>query len=83
MARIDSCPENSSTATEASRKLGCANDEYGNNQYLCLPNVNLSSLVEFCYEGIMGLQENGMIFNFILSYNFNISLIYFCFLQFF
>lgn len=63
MARIDTCPENSATVTEASRRLGCGHDEYGNSQYLCLPNVNLTSFVEFCYEGIMPLQENGTLFH--------------------
>nr|XP_022290822.1 uncharacterized protein LOC111102406 [Crassostrea virginica] len=57
MARVDVCPQNLNKVIEASEKLGCGDDEYGNNQYLCLPHVNKTSLVEFCYEGIMGRQE--------------------------
>lgn len=61
MALVDLCPNNSTTVTEASKSLGCGHDEYGNSQYLCLPNANLSSLVEFCYDGIMGLQDKGKV----------------------
>nr|XP_022295214.1 uncharacterized protein LOC111105304 isoform X5 [Crassostrea virginica] len=57
MARVDVCPQNWTKVIEASEKLGCGDDDYGNNQYLCLPHVNKTSLVEFCYEGIMGRQE--------------------------
>ena len=60
MARVDVCPKNLTKVIEASRMLGCGNDTYGNNQYLCLPNVNKTSLVEFCYDGLMGLQEKGI-----------------------
>ena len=74
MARVDACPENSTTVTEASKRLGCGYDEFGNSQYLCLPNANLKSLVEFCYDGIMGLQENGMFLKF--------DFIVYCFHQF-
>ena len=54
MTRVEACPTNLTKVIEASRKLGCKNDEYGNNQYLCLPIVDNTSLVEFCYGGIMG-----------------------------
>lgn len=60
MARVDVCPKILTKVIEASRMLGCGNDTYGNNQYLCLPNVNKTSLVEFCYDGLMGLQEKGI-----------------------
>lgn len=59
MARVDVCPASLTKVIEASERLGCGNDQYGNNQYLCLPNVNKTSLVEFCYNGIIGFQENG------------------------
>ena len=62
MAKVHVCPGNLSAKNEASKKLGCGYDEYGNNQYLCLPNVNKTSLVEFCHDGIMRMQEKGMIF---------------------
>ena len=59
MARVDACPEKLTTITEASTRLGCGKDEYGNDQYICLPTVDLSSLVEFCYNGIMGYYKKG------------------------
>ena len=59
MARVDVCPEKLTTKTEASKRLGCDKDEYGNDQYICLPTVNMSYLVEFCYNGIMGYHEKG------------------------
>ena len=66
MARVDVCPKNLTKVIESSKKLRCGNDDYGNNQYLCLPNVNKTSLVEFCYNGTMGLQEKGIfLFTFI------------------
>lgn len=39
--------------------IGCKNDTYGNNRYMCLPKEDKSSLVEFCYEGNMGIEEPG------------------------
>ncbi|XP_078325933.1 uncharacterized protein LOC111103934 [Crassostrea virginica] len=59
MARVDVCPENLTTITKASKRLGCNKDEYGNDQYICLPTVDMSSLVEFCYNGIMGYNKKG------------------------
>ncbi|XP_078332469.1 uncharacterized protein LOC144625490 [Crassostrea virginica] len=59
MNKTDACPTNLRDVEEASKRLGCGNDIFGNNQYMCLPNVNKTSLIEFCYEGIMGIQEKG------------------------
>lgn len=53
------CPKNQAEAYEASKRIGCGSDKYGNNQYLCLPNEDKASLVEFCKEGVMGLTEKG------------------------
>lgn len=58
-ARVNYCPKNKNETIQASEKLKCGVDEYGNNQYLCLPHVNKTSLVEFCFDGIMGIQEKG------------------------
>ena len=44
---------------EASKRLGCGNDLYGNNQYMCLPNVEKTALIEFCHDDIMGIHEEG------------------------
>ena len=59
MARVDACPENLTTIIKASKRLGCDKDLYGNDKYICLPTVDRSSLVEFCYNGIMGYYEKG------------------------
>lgn len=56
---VNVCPRNKHGASQASTKLGCGNDTYGNNQYLCLPNESKTSLVEFCFQGGMGLVEKG------------------------
>lgn len=60
MGDVDTCPKNLTEVIKASRRLGCGKDEYGNNQYMCLPNVEKTSLIEFCFQGIMGLQPKGM-----------------------
>ena len=65
MARVDTCPTNLTQVIESSTRLGCDKDEYGNDQYICLPTVNMSSLVEFCYNGIMGYHEKGIFWHFI------------------
>ena len=62
MARVEACPKNLTKVIEASKRLGCKNDKYGNNQYICLPNVDNTSLVEFCYGGIMGFQKKGIFY---------------------
>lgn len=55
----DKCPSSFSEVENASKRLGCGNDKFGNNQYLCLPSAEKDSLIEFCHTGIMGLQEKG------------------------
>lgn len=60
MALIQACPENQNEVIEASRKLGCSYDKYGNNQYLCLPNEEKTSLIEFCSDGVMGIRDKGI-----------------------
>ena len=59
MPPVQSCPLNLADVEDGMRRLGCRRDKYGNNQYMCLPNVEKTSLVEFCYDGIMGIQEKG------------------------
>ncbi|XP_062590500.1 uncharacterized protein LOC134252078, partial [Saccostrea cucullata] len=56
---VDSCPPNLTEVIKASSRLGCGVDKYGNNQYMCLPNIEKTGLVEFCHNGIMGLIEKG------------------------
>lgn len=59
MEYLDECPSSVSEVENASRRLGCGNDKFGNNQYLCIPRAEKDSLIEFCHNGIMGLQEKG------------------------
>lgn len=54
---VDNCPTNQAEIAEASKRLECKNDTYGNNQYICVPNLKISSLVEFCFDGIMGIHK--------------------------
>lgn len=53
------CPKNQAEVNQASKRLECGNDKYGNNQYMCLPNKDKTSLVEFCNNGVMGFTEKG------------------------
>lgn len=59
MAFVNNCPTTLHGIEIASKRLGCKYDQYGNNQYLCVPNVEKTSLVELCYDGIMGIQQKG------------------------
>lgn len=56
---MHTCPEDQKDVIKASQQLGCQDDSFGNNQYMCLPNEEKTSLVQFCYDGIMGIQEKG------------------------
>ena len=78
MAEVDVCPQNLTMVNEQSRKLNCSNDQYGNSQYLCLSNEKKTSLVEFCYDGIMGIQEKGKLSTYFvtLSQKFLFSTVY-------
>lgn len=59
MPLVNECPRNWTETAAASKRLECVDDQYGNNQYICVPNEEKTSLVEFCYDGIMGIQEKG------------------------
>lgn len=59
MALTSQCPKNKTEVYEASKGIGCGVDDYGNNRYMCLPNEKKSSLVEFCFNGVMGIEEKG------------------------
>ena len=60
MYLVNSCPPNQTEIDKANRQLKCGVDSYGNNQYMCLPNEEKTSLVEFCYHGIMGIENKGI-----------------------
>lgn len=53
------CPTNQFEVDIASTRLNCGKDKYGNNQYMCLPNKKKSSLIEFCFTGVLGAEEKG------------------------
>lgn len=55
----DVCPNTEHDILQASKRLGCGNDRYGNNQYMCIPNKEKTSLVEFCFQGVMGIVQKG------------------------
>ena len=59
MRKVNICPRNLTELKRASELFGCGSDEYGNNQYMCLPNAEKTSLFEFCYDGLMGMKEKG------------------------
>lgn len=59
MALSSQCPKNKTEVNEASTRIGCGVDAYGNSQYMCIPNEKKSSLVEFCFNGVMGIEEKG------------------------
>ena len=61
MAEVETCPTTLKEVKKASEALMCGNDMFQNNQYMCLPNMEKTSLVEFCYDGIMGIQVEGII----------------------
>ncbi|XP_062617339.1 uncharacterized protein LOC134279024, partial [Saccostrea cucullata] len=56
---VDSCPHNITEVLESSARLGCGQDKYGNDQYLCVPNTDKTGLIELCYNGTMGLIKRG------------------------
>lgn len=51
-------PKSQREITEASDRLRCGYDTNGNNQYMCL-RYDGHSLLEFCYEGVMGIVDRG------------------------
>lgn len=63
MAFVTTCPSNLTEKKLASKRLGCENDIYGNNQYICAPNKAKTSLVELCIDGIMGILDEGKLYN--------------------
>uniref|UniRef100_K1QS94 Uncharacterized protein n=1 Tax=Magallana gigas TaxID=29159 RepID=K1QS94_MAGGI len=54
---VSNCPKNQHEVIKASRRLQCVNDKNGNNQYLCLPMKEKTSLVEFCFDADMKIEE--------------------------
>lgn len=59
MKRVLKCPRNALEIVDSQKRLNCGDDKYGNNQYLCLLDVDKTGLFEFCHDGIMGWRQNG------------------------
>lgn len=55
---VTECPKNQSEVREASDRLRCGNDTNGNNQYMCL-RYDRQTLLEFCYDDVMGIVDKG------------------------
>lgn len=64
MARVFTCPKNLTEVEVAATRMKCGIDEHGNSQYMCVPNVETTSLVEFCYNDTLGIRNKGMEFIF-------------------
>ena len=62
MARVSTCPKNVTEVEVAATRLKCGIDEHENSQYMCVPNVEKTSLVEFCYNDTFGIRNKGMEF---------------------
>nr|XP_022292736.1 uncharacterized protein LOC111103631 isoform X3 [Crassostrea virginica] len=58
MKRVLKCPRNALEIVDSQKRLNCGDDKYGNNQYLCLLDVDKTGLFEFCHDGIMGWRQN-------------------------
>ncbi|XP_078332507.1 uncharacterized protein LOC144625494 isoform X3 [Crassostrea virginica] len=59
MYPVNKCPKYLTEWNNASKRLGCGKDMFNKDQYMCTPNDERTSLVEFCYPGIMGIKEKG------------------------
>ncbi|XP_061182286.1 uncharacterized protein LOC133190612 [Saccostrea echinata] len=58
--RVTNCPQNDTEWKKASRRLNCTDDDAKSvNRYHCLPNSELSTLLEFCYSQTRTLVEEG------------------------
>lgn len=60
MAAVSSCPKSEAEFFKASKRIECGNDINGHNQYICIPNQEKTSLVELCFNEVMGVREKGM-----------------------
>ncbi|XP_062600628.1 uncharacterized protein LOC134262237 [Saccostrea cucullata] len=56
---VTSCPKNRSEWYTAGARLNCSNDENNTLQYLCIPNMKITTLLEFCYDRTMEFNEKG------------------------
>lgn len=59
MSLVSSCPRTKDEFSKASQRIGCGIDTNGHDLYICIPNEKKTSLVEFCYNEVMGAQQKG------------------------
>lgn len=53
---VDECPMNETEFKGAARRRNCT----GDTRYLCAPDKNLTSLIEFCTDQKKSLYEKGI-----------------------
>lgn len=59
MSLVSLCPRTEAEFSKASQRIGCGIDTNGHDLYICIPNEEKTSLVEFCHNEVMGAQEKG------------------------
>lgn len=59
MSLVSSCPRTEAEFSKASERIGCGIDTNGHDLYICIPNEEKTSLVEFCHNEVMGAKEKG------------------------
>lgn len=62
---MDECPKNETEFEAAAKRRNCTED----TRYLCAPDKNLTSLIEFCTDQKISLYEKGGVaLSFIMSH---------------
>ncbi|XP_062590627.1 uncharacterized protein LOC134252222 [Saccostrea cucullata] len=56
---VDQCPKSRTSWNASSTSRRCPVDVNGRSTYHCVPNQQLTGLIEFCYPRQIGLYENG------------------------
>lgn len=64
---MDECPKNKTEFEAAAKRRNCT----GDTRYLCAPDKNLTSLIEFCTDQKTALfEKGGNALSFIMSHEF-------------
>ncbi|XP_062590628.1 uncharacterized protein LOC134252223 [Saccostrea cucullata] len=56
---VEQCPKDRASWNASSTVRGCPVDVNGRSTYHCVPNQQLTTLIEFCYNRQTGLYESG------------------------
>lgn len=59
MASVNACPTTKAEVNIAAKRNGCRNGTNGRSSYMCIPNKEKTTLVEFCYNENIGIHEKG------------------------